>query len=111
MGSANSNIIQMQVTPVIVAPVLAAAFNQIGSAVLLSWTEPTPGTTAFLLYRDSNHNGFELLDTLAGTVFDYIDQIPQDPIDDMNSVAYYIVAQVGSAVSGPSNEVNNYDGV
>lgn len=111
MGSALSNMVQIQVSPVIAPPVLKAAFNDIGSAVLLSWTEATGGITAFLLYRNSNYNGFELLETLAGNVLEYIDQVPQDPIDDLNSAAYYVVAEVGTAQSGPSNEVNNYAGV
>ena len=111
MGSALSNAVQIQVSPIIAPPVLAAAFNDIGSAVLLSWTEATAGITSFLVYRDSNYNGFELLVTLDGAVFDYIDQVPQDPIDDLNSAAYYVVATIGAAQSGPSNEVNNYAGV
>ena len=111
MGSAYSNTVQIQVTPAIAPPILAAAFNANGTSALLTWSEATPGIGSFLLYRDSNQQGYELLETLAGTVFEYMDEIPLDPSSDQNEVSYYLIATIGTAQSGPSNEVSNYAGV
>ncbi len=108
MGSAYSNVIQVQLTPAIAAPVLAAAFNANGTAALLSWTEASGGITGFNLYRDSNQQGYALLEVLAPGVFEYQDEIPLDPASDQNEVSYYLTALAGAASSSPSNEVANY---
>lgn len=93
--------------PPVAAPVLTGLLNQLGSQILLSWTCATAGITAFTLYKNANNAGFVLYRTLAGTVFQLLDVITEDPIDDIDSAVYYLIAQVGTAVSGPSNEVNN----
>jgi len=105
MGSANSNILTTQVTPIVAPPVLTGRPNRPGTIMNLSWTEATGGITAFLLYRNVNESSFVLYQTLGPSVFSYTDQMNQGPIDTQNSYAYYVVAQVGAAVSGPSNEV------
>jgi hypothetical protein len=107
MGSAVSNIVPVTVSPPVAAPVLKGLLNQMGSQILLSWTEASGGITAFLLYKNPNNNGFALYQTLAGSVFQFIDVITEDPIDDVDSAAYYLIAQATLALSGPSNEVDN----
>jgi hypothetical protein len=107
MGSAVSNTVQVTVSPAITAPVLKGLLNTNGSQILLTWTEGSGGITAFLLYKNANNNGFALYQTLAGSVLQFIDVITEDPIDDIDSAAYYLTAQAGLAVSGPSNEVDN----
>lgn len=107
MGSAVSNTVQVTVSPPVAAPVLKGLLNQMGSQILLTWTCATGGITAFLLFKNANNNGFVLYQTLAGTVFQFIDTITEDPVDDIDSAAYYVTAQAGLAVSGPSNEVDN----
>lgn len=107
MGSAVSNTVTIAVTAPVAAPVLTGLLNELGSQILLSWTCATGGITAFLLYKNANNNGYALYQTLAGTVFQYLDIITEDPIDDIDSAEYYIVAKVGSALSGPSNQVSN----
>ncbi|SRR5260221_7028099 len=105
MGSANSNVISTQVSPIVVPPVLKGQPNRPGTLMRLTWTEATGGITAFLLFRNVNSAGFVLYQTLGGGVLAYTDQMSQGPIDTQNTYAYYVVAQVGTAVSGPSNEV------
>ena len=107
MGSAVSNTVQLAVAAPVAAPVLAGLLNQLGSQILLTWTCATGGITAFLVYKNANNNGFALLATLAGSVFQLIDTIVDDPVDVIDSAVYYVVAQVGSAQSGPSNFVDN----
>lgn len=107
MGSALSNVVTIDVTVVVAAPVLAGALNELGDQILLTWTCATGGTTAFLLYKNSNNNGYALYQTLPGDVFEYLDTITDDPVDDIDSAAYYVIAAVGDATSGPSNQVDN----
>lgn len=107
MGSAVSNTVKIAVTSPVAAPVLTGLLNDIGSQILLAWTCATSGITEFLLYKNANNNGFALYETLPGTVFQYIDIITDDPTDDIDSAVYYVIAQVGSAQSGPSNFVDN----
>jgi hypothetical protein len=107
MGSAVSNTVTIAVTPVIAAPVLTGLLNTLGNEILLSWTCATGSITAFLLYKNANNSGYDLYRTLAGTEFQFIDIITEDPIDDIDSAEYYLIAQVGSALSGPSNQVSN----
>ena len=107
MGSAVSNTVQIAVAAPVAAPVLAGLLNELGDQILLSWTCATGAITAFLLYKNANNNGFALYQTLAGSVFQYIDTIVDDPVDVIDSAVYYVVAQVGSALSGPSNYVDN----
>ena len=107
MASQVSNTVEITLSPAIAAPVLAGKLNPIGSQILLTWTCATGSITAFLLYRNQNNNGFVLYQTLAGTVFQFIDQITDDPVDDIDSAAYYLIAQKGTAFSGPSNMVDN----
>lgn len=107
MGSAVSNTVQVTVSPPVAAPVLKGLLNQMGSQILLTWTCATGGITAFLLFKNANNNGFALYQTLAGSVLQFIDTITEDPVDDIDSAAYYVTAQAGLAVSGPSNEVDN----
>lgn len=107
MGSQVSNQVQITLVPPIAAPVLTGLLNQLGDQILLSWTCATAAITAFLLYKNPNNNGFSLYQTLAGSVFQYLDVITDDPTDDIDSAIYYLVAQKGAALSGPSNEVNN----
>jgi hypothetical protein len=107
MGSAVSNTVQVSIAPAIAAPVLKGLLNTMGSQILLTWTEATGGITAFLLYKNANNNGFALYQTLPATPLLYIDVITEDPINDVDSAAYYLVAEAGAALSGPSNEVDN----
>jgi hypothetical protein len=107
MGSAVSNTVQITVSPPVAAPVLKGLLNVNGSQILLTWTCATGGISSFLLYKNANHNGFALYQTFAGTLFQFIDTITEDPIDDIDAAGYYIVAQAGLAISGPSNEVDN----
>ena len=107
MGSAVSNTVKLAVAAPVAAPVLHGLLNQLGNQILLTWTEATGGTTAFLLYKNANNNGFALYQTLAGSIFQFIDNITPDPIDVIDSAVYYVVAQVGAAQSGPSNYVDN----
>lgn len=107
MGSAVSNTVEITLSPPVAAPVLKGLLNQIGSQILLTWTCATGGITSFLLYRNSNNAGFALYQTLSGTVFQFLDIIVDDPVDDIDYAAYYLVATVGAAFSGPSNEVDN----
>lgn len=107
MGSAVSNTVAVTLTPPVAAPVLAGLLNDIGSQILLTWTCATAGITAFLLYKNANNAGFVLYQTLSGSLFQYLDVITDDPIDDIDSAIYYLIAQQGAGQSGPSNEVNN----
>jgi len=107
MGSAVSNTVTIAVTVPVAAPVLAGALNQLGSQIVLTWTCATGGITSFLLYKNANNNGYALAQTLAGTVFRYVDIITPDPVDDIDSAEYYLIAQLGSTFSGPSNQVSN----
>lgn len=107
MGSAVSNTVEITVSPPVAAPVLAGLLNQIGSQILLTWTCATGGISNFLLYKNANNAGFALYQTLSGSLFQYIDSITDDPVDVIDSAAYYLVAQAGMAFSGPSNEVDN----
>lgn len=107
MGSAVSNTVKIAVASPVAAPVLAGLLNDLGSQILLTWTCATGGITNFLLYKNANNNGFALYQTLDGSVFFFIDIITDDPVDDIDSAVYYLVAEVGSAQSGPSNFVDN----
>jgi len=107
MGSAVSNTVQVSIAPAVAAPVLKGLLNTLGSQILLSWTEATGGITAYLLYKNANNNGFALYQTLAPSVLQFIDVITEDPINDVDSAAYYLVAQTAAGISGPSNEVDN----
>jgi len=107
MGSAVSNTVKVTVSTPVAAPVLAGLLNQRGDQILLSWTCATGGISNFFLYKNPNNNGFSLYQTLAGSIFKYIDTITEDPIDDIDAAAYYLTAQAGLAVSGPSNQVDN----
>jgi len=107
MGSQVSNTIRITIAPAVAAPVLHGLLNQIGNQILLTWTCATGGITAFLLFKNPNNNGFTLYQTFSGSLFQYIDTITEDPVDDIDSAVYYLTAQVGAAQSGPSNEVDN----
>jgi len=89
------------------APVLTGVLNPLGSQILLTWTCATASITNFLLYKNANNNGFALYQTLSGSVFQYLDTITDDPVDDIDSAVYYVVAVKAGAYSGPSNEVDN----
>lgn len=107
MGSQVSNTVVVTIAPPVAAPVLKGILNDLGNEILLEWTQSSGGITAFFLYKNANNAGFALYQTLAGTVFQYIDTITEDPVDDVDSAAYYVIAQAGAALSGPSNEVDN----
>jgi hypothetical protein len=107
MGSAVSNTVEITLSPPVAAPVLKGTLNQLGSQILLTWTCATGGISNFFLYKNANNNGWALYETLAGSLFQFIDIITDDPVDDIDSAAYYLIAQAGSALSGPSNEVDN----
>jgi hypothetical protein len=107
MGSQVSNIVRLTISQPVAAPVLAGLLNQLGNQILLSWTCATSPITSFLLYKNPNGNGFGLYQTLSGSLFQFLDTITEDPIDDIDSAIYYLVAQAGAALSGPSNEVDN----
>lgn len=107
MASSVSNTVLITVDPPVAAPVLSGLLNDIGSQILLTWTCATSGIMAFTLYKNANNSGFALYQTFSGDVFQFLDVIVDDPIDDIDSAAYYLVAQVGDAYSGPSNEVDN----
>lgn len=107
MTSAVSNTVVVTVSPAVAPPVLAGLLNDIGSQILLTWTCATGGITAFLVYKNANNSSFVLYRTLAGTVFQFLDTITDDPVDDIDSAVYYVIAQAGLALSGPSNEVDN----
>jgi hypothetical protein len=107
MGSAVSNTVEITLSPAVAAPVLAGLLNQIGSQILLTWTCATGSISAFTLYKNANNAGFSLYRTFSGSLFQFIDAITDDPVDVIDSAAYYLIAQVGSAFSGPSNEVDN----
>jgi len=107
MTSAVSNTVEITLSPAVAAPVLNGLLNQLGNQILLTWTCATTGITAYTLYKNANNNGFLLYQTLSGSVTQFLDVITDDPIDDIDSAAYYVVAAVGAALSGPSNEVDN----
>lgn len=107
MGSQVSNTVKITISPIVAAPVLAGLLNQIGSQILLTWSCATGGITAFTLYKNANNAGFSLYKTLSGSLFQTIDTITDDPVDVIDSAVYYLVAAVGAALSGPSNEVDN----
>jgi hypothetical protein len=107
MGSAVSNTVQITVSPPVAAPVLKGLLNPLGSQILLSWTCATGSITNFFLYKNANHNGFALYETLVGTVFQFLDTITDDPIGDIDFAGYYLIAQTAAGLSGPSNEVDN----
>jgi hypothetical protein len=107
MGSAVSNTVTVTLVPPVAAPVLAGLLSTLGDQILLSWSCATGGITAFLLYKNANNSGFGLYKTLAGSLSQYLDVITEDPVDDIDSALYYLVAQQGTALSGPSNEVSN----
>ena len=107
MGSAVSNQVAITISPAVAAPVLSGKLNDIGSQILLTWTCATASVDNFLLYKNANNDGFALYETLAGTVFQFIDIITDDPVDDIDSAVYYLVAVKGLALSGPSNYVDN----
>jgi|SRR5579863_294642 len=107
MGSAVSNIVAVTITPPVAAPVLTGLLNTRGDQILLSWTCATAGITQWLLYKNANNSGFGLYQTLDGSLTQYLDVITEDPVDDIDSALYYLVAQQFAALSGPSNEVNN----
>ena len=109
MNSQVSNTLVVTISPVVLAPVIKGvlAGNPPGSLINLSWTCATGGVTAFTLYKNANGNGFALYKTFAGTTLAFTDTILDDPTDDIASAAYYIVAAVNAALSGPSNEVTN----
>jgi hypothetical protein len=107
MGSAVSNTVAPTIAPVVAAPVLAGLLNQIGSQILLTWTCATGSITAFLLYKNANNAGFSLYQTLAGSLFQTIDTITDDALDDIDSAVYYLIAQTSTGQSGPSNYVDN----
>lgn len=91
----------------VAAPVLEGLLNQLGDQILLTWTCATAGITSFLLYKNANNSSFVLYQTLDGSVFQFLDTITDDPVDDIDSAAYYVVANKAGAVSGPSNLVDN----
>lgn len=91
----------------VTAPVLFGLLNDLGNQILLTWTCATGGITAFTLYKNANNAGFALYQTFSGSLFQFLDLITEDPVDDIDSAAYYLVAQVGQIFSGPSNEVDN----
>lgn len=107
MGSAVSNTVEITVSPPVAAPVLEGLLNDLGSQILLTWTCATGGVTSFLLYKNANNDGFLLYQILSGSLFQYLDIITDDPVDDIDSAIYYLIAQVGAAFSGPSNQVSN----
>jgi hypothetical protein len=107
MGSAVSETIQVTITPPVAAPVLEGLLNDIGSQILLSWTCATDAITSFLLYKNATNSGFSLYQTLPGTEFQFLDLITDDPVDDIDSAIYYLVAQKVNAFSSPSNQVSN----
>lgn len=107
MGSQVSNTVEITISPPVAAPVLKGLLNELGDQILLSWTCATGGITAFTLYKNPNNNGFSLYQTFPGSMFQYLDVITEDPVDDIDSAIYYLVAQVNTALSGPSNEVSN----
>lgn len=107
MTSAVSNTVVVTVSPPVAAPVLAGLLNDIGSQILLTWTCATSPISAFLVYKNANNSSFVLLQTLSGNVFQLVDTITDDPVDDIDSAVYYVIAQAGAALSGPSNEVDN----
>jgi hypothetical protein len=107
MGSAVSNTVTVTVSPPVAAPVLEGQLNQLGDQILLSWTCATAAIDSFMLYKNANNSQFVLYATLEGTVFQYLDVITDDPVDDIDIAIYYLIAQKGLAVSGPSNQVDN----
>jgi hypothetical protein len=107
MTSTVSNTVAVTISPPVAAPVLHGLLNDIGNEILLTWTCATGGVTAFTLYKNANNSSFVLYQTFSGTVFQFLDTITDDPVDDIDSAVYYLIAAVGAAVSGPSNEVDN----
>jgi len=107
MGSAVSNTVQITVSPPVAAPALSGLLNQLGNQILLTWTQASGGITHFFLYKNANNNGFALYQSLVGSVFQFLDTITDDPVDVIDSAVYYVVAQAGLALSGPSNFVDN----
>ncbi len=107
MASQVSNIVSITISPAVAAPVLAGMLNELGDQILLTWTCATDPVDNFFLYKNPNNNGFALYQTFAGDLFQFLDTITEDPIDDIDSAVYYLVAAAGLALSGPSNEVDN----
>lgn len=107
MGSAVSNQVKVTITPPVASPVLRGTLNELGSQILLTWTCATSAITSFLLYKNANNSSFVLYETLPGSQFEFLDVITDDPVDDIDSAVYYLIAQKGSALSGPSNQVDN----
>lgn len=107
MGAAKSNVVTITLVDPVHAPVLTGVLNTLGDQIYLSWTCATPGVTEWTLYKNANNSGFALYQTFAGDITGFIDIITDDPVDDIDYAAYYLIAAVGSSLSGPSNEVDN----
>lgn len=107
MGAAKSNIVAVTIEPPVAAPVLKGVLNTLGDQIYLTWTSATQGITAWMLYKNANNSGFALYQTFAGAQTEFLDVITDDPVDDIDYAAYYLIAAVGAALSGPSNEVDN----
>ena len=107
MGAAKSNVVAVTVAAPVAAPVLKGVLNTLGDQIYLTWSSLTSGITAWTLYKNANNNGFAVYQTFAGSQLEYLDIITDDPVDDIDYAAYYLIAAVGSRVSGPSNEVDN----
>jgi hypothetical protein len=107
MGSAVSNTVTITIAPPVTAPVLKGLLNELGDQILLSWTCATGSIDNFMLYKNANNSSFLLYQTLAGTVFQFLDIITDDPVDDIDSAIYYLVAVKAGSLSGPSNQVDN----
>lgn len=108
MNSQVSNVVEVSIAPVVPAPVLKGVLtgHPPGSSIHLTWGAIALAT-AYVLYKNTNGNGFLQYATITPPTLFYDDVIIDDPVAMEDSAAYYLVCETAAGISGPSNEVSN----